>query len=128
MIFTRDDLVKLAQSIAVLVVFVTALEVLLRMAGIAYPSRTVTDPVLGMLYRPGVNFVFREEGYANVQINQEGFRDVDWPVDKPADEIRIAVLGDSFMEATQVPVEERVTEQMADLLSPRGYSATKKCT
>ena len=85
-----------------------------------------TDPVVGLIYRPGSKFVYREEGYADVQVNQENVRDVDWPLDKPADEFRVAVLGDSFVEALQVPIEDRMTEQLAGLLSHDAALAGKK--
>lgn len=126
MTLTRDNLLKVVQSVVALVAFVAAVEIALRLAGIAYPPKMFTDPVVGLIYRPGTNFVYREEGYADVQVNQESVRDVDWPLDKPADEFRIAVLGDSFVEALQVPVEDRLTEQMADLLSHDAAFAGKK--
>ena len=94
---TRDNLIKLTQAVA-LAVFVAGVEIALRAAGIAYPPKMFTDPVVGLIYRPGSKFVYREEGYADVQVNQENVRDVDWPLDKPADEFRVAVLGDSFVE------------------------------
>ena len=35
-------------------------------------------------------------------INRFGWRDVNWPIRKPKGTIRIAILGDSFVEAIQV--------------------------
>jgi len=49
---------------------------------------------------------YRKEGEANVRINSDGLRDREhWKI-KPLNTFRIAVLGDSFVEALQVPFEE----------------------
>jgi hypothetical protein len=125
MILTRNRLISMAQAVAALVMFVTAVEAALRFAGIAYLPRTQPDAVLGMLHRPGATFWQREEGLSYVQINSEGFRDSEWPVEKPADEFRIAVLGDSYVEASQVPVEERFTELLAQNLAHEQVFAGK---
>ena len=49
---------------------------------------------------------YRKEGEAYVRINSDGLRDREhWKI-KPLNTFRIAVLGDSFVEALQVPFEE----------------------
>jgi hypothetical protein len=48
----------------------------------------------------------RFEGTAFVRINARGFRDRERDVRKPEGTVRIAVLGDSFAEAVQVPVDQ----------------------
>jgi hypothetical protein len=49
---------------------------------------------------------YRKEGEAYVRINSDGLRDREHSKIKPANTFRIAVLGDSFVEALQVPFEE----------------------
>ncbi|HEY1601259.1 MAG TPA: SGNH/GDSL hydrolase family protein [Pirellulales bacterium] len=117
MISTRNTLNKLAQALAALIVFVAGVECALRVAGIGFPPRTQPDAVLGVLHRPGATFWQHEEGDSYVQINSEGFRDIEWPVEKHAGEFRIAVLGDSYVESMQVPIEQRFTELLAEDLT-----------
>jgi hypothetical protein len=49
---------------------------------------------------------YRKEGEAYVRINSAGMRDLEHSKIKPPNAFRIAVLGDSFVEALQVPFEE----------------------
>jgi hypothetical protein len=52
-----------------------------------------------------------------VRINQFGFRDVEHSLAKPPGTFRIAVLGDSFAEAAQVPLEQTFWHRLAGELS-----------
>ncbi|MBZ0308825.1 MAG: SGNH/GDSL hydrolase family protein [Anaerolineae bacterium] len=45
--------------------------------------------------------------HVTMKSNQEGFYDLNHPVEKPADTVRIAMIGDSFTESAQVQFEER---------------------
>ena len=47
-----------------------------------------------------------EEGHAFVEINSDGLRDAEHAIAKPENTLRIAILGDSYAEAVQVPVEQ----------------------
>lgn len=64
------------------------------------------DPALG--WRPPAHRTAwqRFEGRARVHTNARGFRDLEHALEKPPGTLRIAVLGDSFTEAVQVPLEE----------------------
>lgn len=78
----------------------------LRVAGVSHPNFYRPDPLRGWSLRPGAEGWQRKEGEAYVRINRDGLRDDrDHPVDKPPGELRIAVLGDSCVEAVQVPLE-----------------------
>lgn len=81
-------------------------EVGLRILGIAYPLPYLPDPHVGSRLRPGLQSWFTKEGRAYVRINRGGFRDRDHQLAKPPGTLRIAVLGDSFAEAVQVPRDE----------------------
>ena len=78
----------------------------LRLAGISYPSFYIPDDHLGKVPRPGMEAWFREEGGARVRYNREGLRDREHSRQKPPQTLRVAVLGDSYTEALQVPVEQ----------------------
>jgi lysophospholipase L1-like esterase len=117
MIRSKQILLKLSVTAVSLLFMVIIAEIGLRLAGISYPRTTQADMVLGVIHRPGAKFRYRDEGDAWVEYNSDGFRDVQWPIVKPRDEYRIAVLGDSYVEALQIPVEYRLTELLAHNLN-----------
>src|SRR5262245_9989476 len=47
-----------------------------------------------------------------VTTNNSGFHDVEHEVDKSADRYRIIVLGDSYIEALQLPTDQGFTQQL----------------
>ncbi len=63
------------------------------------------DDQLGWSYRPNAEGWWQKENRVYVRMNGEGFRDRDHEKAKPPDGIRIAVLGDSFVAAMEVPLE-----------------------
>lgn len=84
----------------------------------AYAKRA--DPVLGWrppAYSQGWQ---RFEGAGLVSTNALGFRDRDHALAKPEGVLRIAVLGDSFTEAVQVPVDQTWWRLMAKTLNDAG--------
>ena len=81
-------------------------EIGLRVAGVTFPVFDTYDELRGMALRPGKEGWYRMEGGAHVRINSLGYRDVEHALKKPAGSFRVAVLGDSFVEARQVDVEK----------------------
>jgi hypothetical protein len=76
-------------------------------------SRTQFQPELyapnrerGWMLRPGASGVVAVETRQYVRINSHGFRDEERPYEKPANTVRIAVLGNSWTEALQVPLDK----------------------
>ncbi|MBI3341623.1 SGNH/GDSL hydrolase family protein [Candidatus Curtissbacteria bacterium] len=70
--------------------------------------------------KPGASFVHAsgEDGYRNkIVFNSSGFRDTDFSLDKNADTVRIAVIGDSYEEALQLPLEDTWQKVMQSQLS-----------
>jgi hypothetical protein len=82
-----------------------AVEVGLRALGISYPRYDLLDENIGDVLRPGVEWWWRSEGQTYVRINSQGLRDREHTLEKPPNTLRIAVLGDSYAEAFQVPVD-----------------------
>jgi hypothetical protein len=114
--------VLLVSVIAALALF----EIGLRAADISYPVFDDYDPVRGMRLRPGKTGWYRKEGHAYLSINSVGYRDVERPRVKAPGTFRIAVLGDSFTEARQVPSGEAIWSLLeGDLSRCRPLSAMK---
>jgi lysophospholipase L1-like esterase len=82
-------------------------EVGLRVLGYKYTGSTFTaDPVLGWSLRPGAGAWEVDEGFAWTRINSHGYRDRDRSLSKPEGVYRVAVLGDSITEASQVSMDK----------------------
>ena len=81
-------------------------EVFLRVIGYSYPLFYTTDYYRGFALRPGLEGHYQREGESYVRINSDGQRDREHAKAKPPDTVRIAVLGDSFVEAMHVPMEQ----------------------
>lgn len=81
-------------------------EIALRLIGYSAPYFTQVDARTGFSLRPGASGWQHEEGDAFIQINSAGMRDREHARQKPENTIRIAVLGDSYTEARQIPVEK----------------------
>jgi hypothetical protein len=65
------------------------------------------DPHTGIAPRPGAQGWWHTSEYdVFVHINSQGLRDREHPLQKPPNTFRIAVLGDSYTEALQVPMEK----------------------
>jgi hypothetical protein len=81
-------------------------EIGLRLGGVSYPNFYQFDGDLGSSLRPGAEGWWQREGQAFVRINSAGLRDREHVLSKPDHTLRIAVLGDSYAEAVQMPMED----------------------
>ena len=97
----------------------------LRAAGYSYPGFYMPDPIRGYALIPGMEGWYRKEGEAYVRINAEGQRDREHSKAKAAETIRIAVMGDSFAEAFQVPMEQAFWAIMEEKLQDCGFAHGK---
>ncbi len=95
-------------AIASLTATLTAglLEVGLRLADYNRPLLYAYDLCCGASLRPGAEGWWRKEGEAYIKINSRGLRDREHSVAKPTGTFRIAVLGDSYAEALQLPMKK----------------------
>ncbi len=84
-----------------------AAELLLRLVGFGLGTQSAfqPDPYCGARHVPNYRGWHTREGRTWIEINEHGFRDRARSKTKPAGTLRIAVLGDSFSEAFQVPLE-----------------------
>jgi len=89
-----------------------AIEIGLRIAHVSYPIGGkdlffAWDPHTAVAPRPGAQGLWHASEYdVFVHINSQGLRDREHALQKPPNTFRIAVLGDSYTEALQVPMEK----------------------
>jgi lysophospholipase L1-like esterase len=83
------------------------------------------DPDVGSHGVPGASYVNTKEGFSAGRFNSMGYRDRERTFAKPPGAYRIAVIGDSYVEALQVPIEAafpaRLEAQLNRLGGPRRY-------
>lgn len=91
-------------------------EAALRLAGVSYPVFDVYDEALGVKLMPGKKGWYRKEGEAYLEINSLGYRDVEHDLTAQPGSFRIAVLGDSFTEARQMPIEDTYWDRLGKAL------------
>ena len=81
------------------------------------------DALLGFRGRPGLETPWRREmagGERIVRTNVQGYHDHERQAATPAHTRRIVFLGDSFVEAYQVEVDENFTQRLGQSLTQRG--------
>jgi hypothetical protein len=101
---TKKELALAALVMLTLPVFA---EGVLRLSGVRYePQLYVADPDRGWALRAGAEGTVTGEARQFVRINSHGFRDREHTYSKPPDTVRFAVLGNSWTEALQVPIEK----------------------
>src|SRR5947209_6847739 len=109
----RRLLLKLLTLLIGVVVALVLLEIGLRVVGYSSPELYETDETLGYRLIPEMSGWYTREGRSWVEINSDGFRDVEHSIEKPPDTYRIAVIGDSYVEALQVNRDEMFTNYIA---------------
>lgn len=106
---TTGRIKKLAAFAAGLLAGLMVVEAGLRIVQYSRMEFYEPDKLLGYRLIPGVSGAYRKEGRSSVVINSRGFRDEERPVEKPDGVYRIAVIGDSYVEALQVERLEMFT-------------------
>jgi hypothetical protein len=81
-------------------------EVALRALDFSSPGFCRSDIYAGAALREGAEGWWTREGRALVRISSQGLRDREHPTIKPSGTYRIAILGDSYAEAMQVPIDD----------------------
>jgi lysophospholipase L1-like esterase len=116
--FTRKSfLARLCLAVLGLAAGLLISEITLRTIDYSYPEFYGVDYSRGYSLRPGIEGWYKKEGKSFVRINSDGLHDVEHSYRKPARTIRIALLGDSYAEAFQVPLENSFWSVMARRLN-----------
>lgn len=113
----RVRLIEISLLLGSIAVALIVLEIGLRILGFGYPTFHRPDERLGLRLREGAEGWFRSEGEAYVKINTAGFRDRERILAKPPGVFRIAVLGDSYIEALQVDLAAAFHSQLEHRLN-----------
>jgi hypothetical protein len=101
-------------------------EAAVRLSGIEGRVKMRVVPGKGLTFEPGASYRHVKEGFSSGRFNAQGFRDRERTVAKPAGGFRILVLGDSFVEALQVPLDAAFPAVLEDRLRARpGGGATE---
>jgi hypothetical protein len=93
-------------------------ELVLRAMGISYPVYVWMDPIRGVAHIPGAKSSKQYQGHSWIEINGDGLMGPEAAPRHPPGTFRIALLGDSFIEAFEVPYEKTVGEVIEQRLSP----------
>ena len=103
--------VKFILLLMSLVIGLTLTEIGLRLANYSFPTFYSPDEFRGYVLTPRIEGWYRKEGESYVRINSDGLRDAEHSKQKPANTLRIAIIGDSYAEALQVPLENAFWKQ-----------------
>lgn len=103
-----------------LVIALVVAELVLRLAGYSSPEFYMTDESRGYTLIPGMRGQYRKEGASFVEINADGFRDAEHALQKDPATLRIAVLGDSYVEALQVEHDQGFWRSMTETVQDCG--------
>lgn len=109
---------RVGLSLAAMAVLFVFFEIGLRIVG--YAGETIErDLKTGLMTLiPGSRFSFHKECLDNrVQVNSAGFHDFEFIKEKPKGVFRIAVLGDSYVEALHVPREAAFHNRLEKMLN-----------
>lgn len=101
-------------------------EIVLRAIGYSTPEFYAVDETRGYALAPNVKGMYRKEGRTWVEINSDALRDIEHPVQKPGNTLRIAVIGDSYAEALQVGLDETWWRIMQGKLDSCSFPDGKK--
>ncbi|MBI5675295.1 MAG: SGNH/GDSL hydrolase family protein [Nitrospirae bacterium] len=112
---------NILMAFCIFTLFIGTFEFLLRTTHLfnARISWAKTDPLFAWVNTPGATYWQLKENDHPItgKINKYGFRDNEWSLAKPPGTYRIAVLGDSYVEALQVESENSFLSLTAQVLN-----------
>jgi lysophospholipase L1-like esterase len=116
---------SLVAALIMLAISVVFLEFVLGLAGIGEQEYLRIDKTTGFAPIAGKHITWWQEGFSRSQINNFGMRDRNYSLAKPKGTMRIAVVGDSLVEALQVAPDETFCRQLENRLNEKAGSSTK---
>ena len=82
----------------------------------------IYDKDVGALNQPGYSDIYSKEGVSHFSINSEGWRDIERTAKKPNGVYRVAIVGNSYIEALQVERESMITSKLESILNSTNSS------
>ena len=113
----KAALKNLALLVASLSCGLLFMELALRLLGLSYPLFMQPDTNLGWSFRPNVSGWSQNENTVYLRTNRFGFRGADWSEQPASDRMRIAVLGDSFVDFSNLADEHVLTSVIEEHLA-----------
>ncbi|HIA50621.1 MAG TPA: SGNH/GDSL hydrolase family protein [Candidatus Melainabacteria bacterium] len=121
----NKQIVILAVAVSSLIISILMLEFCLAVAGVGEEEYLKRDPEIGWVMMPKKHITWRHEGYSIAQVNSAGMLDREFPLEKSKDTLRIAVVGDSYVEALQVSREQNFCKLLEDSLGKNAVARGK---
>ena len=119
----KKQLANLLLLLATFLLSILVLEIGLRLFFPQPMTKANIDPDLGWFNTPNAEFTYTRQEFTNtVSYNSFGFRDSEHSQQKPAGVFRIAVLGDSYMEGGQVPLDSVFSKVLERIIQDEGYN------
>ncbi|MCA9818824.1 MAG: hypothetical protein KC652_27205, partial [Cyanobacteria bacterium HKST-UBA01] len=101
---------------SVLVLVILVLEATFAWAGVGEQECLKIDDYLGFSLFSNKSVTWRREGFSRVHFNSHGMQDHEYTLDKPAGIKRIAIVGDSYVEALQVHRDKNFCSRLENKL------------
>lgn len=109
-------------GVGVIAAFVIA-EITLRLLGFPSVNTNTFDKDNLVIFKQNREFLVKDRCYASTLVtNDQGFHSVVYSKEKPTGTFRIALMGDSFIEAVQVPLEGTMSSLLENKLNAMGGS------
>ena len=103
----KDIIIKIFKVAAGVFIAFVIVEVTLRFLGFPSINTNTFDKNNLVIFKPNQKFLSKDRCYSSVlRINDVGFHSRTYSVEKPYGTFRIVIIGDSFVEAVQVPLEK----------------------
>lgn len=119
-IFTKLTLILISLCLS-LILLESALRFFIPLDARKPPEFRVPHPVLGWALEPGASYQYQmPEDIVTVTYNSQGQHDLEHEVNKPDRVFRILILGDSFMEAYSVELEDAFHRRVEKLARAAG--------
>jgi hypothetical protein len=112
----RTRIRALALVVACQLLAILFVEAVLYCAGLGEEEIFKFEPQIGFVHMKNKRITWRTEGFATSYLNDDGMREPQLTVAKPANTYRVAVLGDSMVEGFQVPIEQTFGEIIRERL------------
>lgn len=118
---------KVALSLTSVLFAILAIEVGLRLTGFNSTDLKETDAATGLrVFRANTMQPYRTSCFSNtLEINNHGFHAPDYEIEKPANTRRIVIVGDSFVESAQVPIQKSFWHLLEEKLNAASASGTR---